>query len=89
MSSAPPALESLPQNIGVYTDPEHNLYVAPAEPSAEDVALGKDLKEGEVILQMKSTGICGYVLHIPPPLSRYFPSPLPPAIPLLSINSLH
>lgn len=54
-------LTNLKANVGVYTDPEHNLYVAPAEPTAEAVTSGEELKEGEVIVEMKSTGICGYV----------------------------
>ena len=50
-------------NIGVYTDPEHKLWVAEAEPSLETVQAGGDLKEGEVLLNIKSTGICGSDIH--------------------------
>jgi hypothetical protein len=49
-------------NIGVYTNPEHHLWVAEAEPSLESVQKGADLKIGEVTVGIKSTGICGYVL---------------------------
>jgi len=50
-------------NIGVYTNPEHELWVAEAEPSLEVVSRGGDLKEGEVLLNVKSTGICGSDIH--------------------------
>ncbi len=45
-------------NIGVFTNPEHDLWVAEAEPSLEDVQSGK-LEPGEVSIAVKSTGICG------------------------------
>jgi L-iditol 2-dehydrogenase len=50
-------------NIGVYTNPEHDLWVAEAEPSLESVQKGGDLKVGEVLLNVKSTGICGSDIH--------------------------
>jgi L-iditol 2-dehydrogenase len=50
-------------NIGVYTNPAHDLWVAEAEPSLEVVQKGGDLKEGEVLLNVKSTGICGSDIH--------------------------
>lgn len=50
-------------NIGVYTNPEHELWIAEAEPSLESVQKGGDLKEGEVLLNIKSTGICGSDIH--------------------------
>lgn len=46
-------------NIGVYTNPDHKLWVAEAEPSLESVQSGNDLQPGEVIVGIKSTGICG------------------------------
>ena len=48
-------------NIGVYTNPAHNLWIAPAEPSVEQLSSGETLKKGEVTIAVKSTGICGYV----------------------------
>lgn len=48
-------------NIGVYTNPNHDLWVADATPSVEDVNSKKDLKPGQVTIQIASTGICGYV----------------------------
>lgn len=50
-------------NIGVYTNPEHDLWVAEAEPSLEVVQRGGDLAVGEVLLNIKSTGICGSDIH--------------------------
>ena len=46
-------------NIGVYTNPEHALWVAEATPTLEDVKKGEGLKPGEVTIAVKSTGICG------------------------------
>jgi L-iditol 2-dehydrogenase len=50
-------------NIGVFTNPKHDLWVAEASPSLEEVQAGKDLKEGEVYVGVKSTGICGSDVH--------------------------
>ena len=52
---------SLP-NVGVFTDPEHKLWVAESGPTLDSVKKGQDLKEGEVTVGIKSTGICGYVI---------------------------
>lgn len=49
-------------NIGVYTNPEHKLWVAEAEPSLETVQNGGELRVGEVTVAVKSTGICGSVI---------------------------
>jgi len=48
------------KNIGVYTNPNHDLWVADAEPSLEKL---DDLKPGEVTVGIKSTGICGSDVH--------------------------
>jgi L-iditol 2-dehydrogenase len=50
-------------NIGVFTNPAHDLWVAEASPSLEDVQAAKDLQEGEVYVAVKSTGICGSDVH--------------------------
>jgi L-iditol 2-dehydrogenase len=50
-------------NIGVYTNPDHKLWVGEAEPSLESIQKGDHLKPGEVTVAIKSTGICGYVLE--------------------------
>ncbi|CAF3515969.1 unnamed protein product [Fusarium graminearum] len=52
---------TLKPNVGVYTNPNHDLWVAPAEPSAEAVKSGSDLKQGEVSVAIRSTGICGHL----------------------------
>lgn len=46
-------------NIGVYTNPAHDLWVDEALPSKEEVENGESLKPGEVTVAIKSTGICG------------------------------
>lgn len=46
-------------NIGVYTNPKHDLWLAEAEPSLQEVQSGQGLKAGEVTVLIKSTGICG------------------------------
>jgi L-iditol 2-dehydrogenase len=46
-------------NIGVFTNPEHDLWVAEASPSVENIEKGDSLKLGEVTIGIKSTGICG------------------------------
>ena len=50
-------------NIGVYTDPEHKLWVEESAPNLDSLKKGKgeDLPEGWVSIAIKSTGICGYV----------------------------
>ena len=50
-------------NIGVFTNPKHDLWVAEASPSLDEVQAGKDLKDGEVYVGVKSTGICGSDVH--------------------------
>ncbi|KAN0079597.1 GroES (chaperonin 10)-like protein [Elaphomyces granulatus] len=50
-------------NIGVYTNPNHDLWVAEATPSLEDVQNGAGLKPGEVMVEVRSTGICGSDVH--------------------------
>ncbi|PBP24924.1 L-arabinitol 4-dehydrogenase [Diplocarpon rosae] len=62
----PPPLaanKGLKPNIGVYTNPAHELWVADAVPSLESVQKGDTLKEGEVTVGIKSTGICGSDVH--------------------------
>lgn len=49
------------ENIGVYCNPAHDLWVKESGPSVNEVKSGEALKEGEVTIAIKSTGICGYV----------------------------
>ena len=46
-------------NVGVFTNPAHELWVAESKPSLDEVKKGESLKEGEVTIGVKSTGICG------------------------------
>lgn len=51
-------------NIGVYTNPAHELWVAEAQPSLEEVQKGGEaLQKGEVLVHVQSTGICGSDVH--------------------------
>ena len=50
-------------NIGVFTNPKHDLWVNEAEPSLETVQKGEDLREGYVTVAIRSTGICGSDIH--------------------------
>ncbi|RAK95746.1 uncharacterized protein BO80DRAFT_469179 [Aspergillus ibericus CBS 121593] len=50
-------------NQGVYIDPAHNLYIADAEPTLEQVIDGSSLEEGEVTVAIKYSGICGSDVH--------------------------
>jgi L-iditol 2-dehydrogenase len=58
IAETPPKCLSRP-NIGVFTDPDHNIYINPASPSIEELASSTTLKEGEVAITIRSTGICG------------------------------
>jgi len=61
MSSTTTATTIAPSkaNIGVYTNPAHDLWVGEASPSKEEVEKGESLQPGEVTIAIKSTGICG------------------------------
>ncbi|KAF8427679.1 GroES-like protein [Tirmania nivea] len=56
-------MSAFKKNIGVYTDPDHNLYIADATPHHEDITDPNKLKHGEVVVQIRSTGICGSDVH--------------------------
>jgi hypothetical protein len=47
--------------MGVYTNPNHDLWIDSATPSAEGLEIGSSLAPGEVSVGIKSTGICGLV----------------------------
>ena len=47
-------------NVGVSTDPDHQLYIADAKPSLDEVLSGSSLEPGEVTVAIKCSGICGY-----------------------------
>lgn len=46
-------------NIGVFTNPNHDLWISEAEPTLESVQKGEGLREGQVTIAIRSTGICG------------------------------
>ncbi|KAK7914752.1 alcohol dehydrogenase GroES-like domain-containing protein [Apiospora marii] len=50
-------------NIGVFTNPAHDLWINEAEPSLESLGKGDTLQHGEVTIAIKSTGICGSDVH--------------------------
>ena len=59
MSSTQTLVKPSRTNIGVYTNPKHDLWVAQAEPSLAEIESGEKLLPGEVTVAVKSTGICG------------------------------
>ena len=66
------SLSNIKPNIGVFTDPKHGLWIDEAQPSTADIQSGAALDKGEVVVEIRSTGICGYVL-----MSRTAQSPKP------------
>ncbi|KUI70203.1 L-arabinitol 4-dehydrogenase [Cytospora mali] len=50
-------------NIGVYTNPAHDLWINEAEPTLETVQKGGGLLPGQVTIAIRSTGICGSDIH--------------------------
>jgi len=64
MSTTVTEVKAVKPNVGVYTNPAHDLWVAEAAPTLEEVHKGEHLKEGEVTVAVKSTGICGWVSDI-------------------------
>jgi len=62
-AAAPEGVLQLKPNIGVYTDPQHNLWIDDALPSVENIQKGESLEAGEVVVQIRSTGICGSDVH--------------------------
>ena len=63
MSTTLTEVKATKANIGVYTNPAHELWVGEAAPTLDELHRGESLKEGEVTIAVKSTGICGYVRH--------------------------
>jgi L-iditol 2-dehydrogenase len=49
----------LEKNIGVFTNPKHDLWIAESKPTVEEVKSGQGLRPGEVTVEVRSTGICG------------------------------
>ncbi|KAK4465509.1 L-arabinitol 4-dehydrogenase [Cladorrhinum samala] len=57
------AVKASKPNIGVFTNPEHNLWIDDAAPSLEAVQTTSELREGQVTIAVRSTGICGSDIH--------------------------
>ncbi|KAL2858099.1 chaperonin 10-like protein [Aspergillus pseudodeflectus] len=53
----------LEKNIGVFTNPKHDLWIAESKPTVEEVKSGQGLRPGEVTVEVRSTGICGSDVH--------------------------
>ncbi len=58
-ASPGPVVAASKANIGVYTNPKHDLWIADAAPSLESVRTGETLLPGQVTIAIRSTGICG------------------------------
>jgi L-iditol 2-dehydrogenase len=56
MSAAPNITKP---NVGVFTNPRHDLWIAEAKPTLDELKGEGYLREGEVAIAVKSTGICG------------------------------
>ena len=52
-------VEELKPNIGVFTNPSHDLWIDKAEPTVAKLLAEDALRDGEVAVGIKSTGICG------------------------------
>ncbi|KAL4795718.1 chaperonin 10-like protein [Aspergillus venezuelensis] len=50
-------------NIGVFTNPQHDLWLAESTPTLQEVKSGESLKPGQVTIEVRSTGICGSDVH--------------------------
>ncbi|KAI4272058.1 MAG: hypothetical protein LQ337_005570 [Flavoplaca oasis] len=52
-------------NVGVFTNPDHKLWVEESKPNLDSLKKGKseELPEGYVTVAIKSTGICGSDVH--------------------------
>ena len=53
------AAKAFKTNIAVYTNPQHDLWIGEATPTLQSVQNAEDLKEGQVTVAIRSTGICG------------------------------
>lgn len=52
-------MKAAKQNIGVFTNPKHDLWISEATPTLESVKSGEELQPGQVTVAIRSTGICG------------------------------
>ncbi|KAJ3571780.1 hypothetical protein NPX13_g5264 [Xylaria arbuscula] len=63
MSETATIVQPTKPNIGIFTNPKHDLWISEAEPTLESVQNADSLKPGEVTISVKSTGICGSDVH--------------------------
>lgn len=63
INEPPASVKGLKPNIGVYTNPAHDLWINEATPTADSAKSGTDLQQGEVTIAIRSTGICGSDVH--------------------------
>ncbi|KAI0421745.1 GroES-like protein [Xylaria grammica] len=63
MSQTATIVKPTKANIGIFTNPQHDLWISETGPTVESVQTGDDLKPGEVTIAVKSTGICGSDVH--------------------------
>ncbi|KAI3322729.1 GroES-like protein [Xylariaceae sp. AK1471] len=63
MSQTATIVKPTKANIGIFTNPKHDLWISETEPRVESVQSGDALKPGEVTIGIKSTGICGSDVH--------------------------
>ncbi len=59
MSNTNGTIKASKANIGVFTNPKHDLWISEAGPTLESVQKGEELREGQVTIAIRSTGICG------------------------------
>src|SRR5512140_2564390 len=59
--SAAKTAKATKANIGVFTNPNHDLWVSEAAPTLESVQKGEELRVGQVTVAIRSPGICGWV----------------------------
>ncbi len=60
VNGSPAKVAASKANIGVFTNPKHDLWLSDAAPSLESVQKGAELLPGQVTIAIRSTGICGY-----------------------------
>lgn len=54
-----PGVKASKANIGIFTNPQHDLWISDATPTLESVQKDEELNEGQVTIAIRSTGICG------------------------------
>lgn len=55
-------IPNLKPNIGIFTNPKNELYIAECSPTPAELA-AEPLADDDVLVHIKSTGICGSDIH--------------------------